>query len=82
VFFLVVPASVIASMLPVTLNGLGIRETVLITLLVAYGAPRAEVGAFAVLALLVATSFSLLGGVIYPFHRMSREDDRRVPVDT
>lgn len=81
VFFLVVPASVIASMLPVTLNGLGIRETVLVTLLVAYGAPRAEVGAFAVLALLVATAFALLGGLIYPFHRMSKEEGRRVPAD-
>ena len=68
-FFFIVPASVIAAMLPFTLNGLGVREGVLIGLLVSLGAPAEGAAAFALLALLVAVAFQLLGGVINAFYR-------------
>jgi len=82
VFFLIVPASVIASMLPFSLNGLGIREGVLVGLLAAYGSPPATAGAFAVLALLVSTAFALIGGLINPFYRVPGMEASRVPADT
>jgi uncharacterized protein (TIRG00374 family) len=79
-FFLVVPASVVAAMLPVSLNGLGIREGVLVGLLVACGAPLAESGAFAILALLVSTAFSLMGGIVYIAYRSPGK--RNAPVNS
>ena len=82
VFFLIVPASVVASMLPVSLNGLGLREGVLVALLVAVGAPAETAGAFAVLALLVSSAFALVGGVVYPFYNASRGEPGRVPLDS
>ncbi len=69
VYFLVIPAASIASMVPVTLNGLGVREGVTTGLLSAFGAPTATAGALALLALAVITGFALLGGVFYAFYR-------------
>jgi uncharacterized membrane protein YbhN (UPF0104 family) len=68
-FFFIVPASVIAAMLPVSLNGLGLREGTLIGLLTAQGASAATSGAFAFLALAVSLFFSLIGGVVYLCYR-------------
>lgn len=82
VFFLIVPASVVASMLPISLNGLGLREGVLVGLLVSVGAPPDTAGAFAVLALLVSTAFALIGGVINPFYNAPRGETDRVPSDS
>ena len=82
VFFLVVPASVIVALLPITLNGLGLREGVLVGLLVSAGAPAAGAGAFALLALLVTSSFALIGGIINPFSAPQRVETTRVPLDT
>lgn len=76
VLFLVVPASVLMSMLPVSINGLGVREGVLVGLLTAQGAPPATAGAFAVLALLVSTAFALAGGIVYPFYRAVEPEAR------
>ena len=69
VYFLVIPAASVASMLPVTLNGLSVREGVTPGLLSAFGAPTATAGALALLALAVITGFALLGGVFYAFYR-------------
>ncbi len=69
VYFLVVPAAAVAAMLPVTLNGLGIRESVMAGLLSAFGAPSATAGAMALLGLAVITSFALVGGLFYVFYR-------------
>lgn len=68
-FFFVVPASVIVAMLPLSLNGLGLREGTLIGLVTAHGAPIAASGAFALLALAVSTFYSLIGGVVYLGYR-------------
>lgn len=65
-YFLVVPISVVAAMLPVTINGLGVREGVLVGLLVAHGGDAGRAGAFALAALFLTTIFSLIGAAIYP----------------
>ncbi len=74
VYFLVVPAAAVAAMLPVTLNGLGVRESVMAGLLSMFGAPRATAGAMALLGLAVITSFALVGGVFYAFYRSPGSD--------
>jgi uncharacterized membrane protein YbhN (UPF0104 family) len=70
VYFLVVPAATVAAMLPVTLNGLGVRESVMAGLFSMFGAPRATAGAIALLGLAVITSFALIGGLFYVFYRL------------
>ena len=70
VLFLVAgPVAKMASMIPVTLNGLGVREGVFVALLVAYGADPERAGAMALFALLVSLVFSLGGGLLFPFYR-------------
>lgn len=68
-FFLVVPAASVAAMLPVSLNGLGVREGVFVALLAAIGAPANLAASCALLALIVSTAFSAIGGVVYPFYQ-------------
>jgi hypothetical protein len=77
VYFLVVPASVLAAMLPVTLNGLGIREGTMVALLVLFGAPPADAGAMVLLALAVSMGFSAIGGLLYPFYSATSGDAGR-----
>ncbi len=77
-FFLIVPASVVASMLPVSLNGLGIREGVLVALTAARGAGIADAGGFALLALLLSTIFAVIGGALYAGGALTRIGGRRV----
>ena len=72
-FFVVVPIAVVASMLPVSLNGLGVREGTFVTLLYQQGVPLPTAGAFALLALAVATLFSVAGGVLYAFWSPARK---------
>jgi uncharacterized protein (TIRG00374 family) len=67
VFFVIIPVAIVVAMLPISLNGLGIRETALVVLLVGQGLDEAQVGAFALLALAVSTVFALIGGIIYIF---------------
>lgn len=70
-FFLVVPVAVVASMIPVSVNGLGVREGVLVGLLSTIGGDPATLGAYVVVALVVSTLLSCVGGVLYPFYRPS-----------
>jgi len=73
VFFLVMPATVIVSMLPISIGGLGVREVTLVGMLTACGAPADQAGACAMVALAVGTTFALLGGLVYPFYRVPEE---------
>ncbi len=66
-FFVIIPVSTVIAMLPISLNGLGVRETALIALLVRQGVDETQVGAFAILALAISTAFSLIGGIVYIF---------------
>lgn len=69
VYFLVTPIAELVGMLPVTLNGLGVREGALVALFGACGAPPAVAGAVALLGLVIYNGFALLGGVVYTFYR-------------
>lgn len=74
-FFVIIPVTIVVAMLPISLNGLGVRETTLIALLVHQGIDETQVGAFAILALAISTAFSLVGGIIYIFWRPRHTSD-------
>ncbi len=77
-FFLIVPASVVASMIPISLNGLGVREGVLVALATVRGAGAADAGGFALLALLLSTLFAGIGGILYAVGMLGRIGGRSV----
>jgi uncharacterized protein (TIRG00374 family) len=55
----------VATALPVTLNGLGVREAAYVWALTSYGTGRADAVAFALLVLVVNLCASAVGGLIY-----------------
>ncbi|MEB3206945.1 MAG: lysylphosphatidylglycerol synthase transmembrane domain-containing protein [Vampirovibrionales bacterium] len=59
-------AASIASLLPFSLNGLGVREGVLVLVLTLYGVDRSSAVALSVSSMSVSTLTSLLGGVFWP----------------
>ena len=81
-FFLIVPVAVIVAMLPVTLNGLGLREGAMTGLMLLYGASPDHVGAFVVLSLALATLFALLGGLLHLLYRPPWERQERLGTPT
>lgn len=74
-FFLIVPVALLTSAMPVTLNGLGVREGAFVALLAGAGVPPAEAGAAALLALAFNTAFALAGGLIYLGYRPFKTDE-------
>jgi glycosyltransferase 2 family protein len=66
---IVVPISVFVAMLPVSVNGLGLREGALVGMLALFGVDVAQGAVFAVLTLAVSSLYSLVGGLILLFRR-------------
>jgi glycosyltransferase 2 family protein len=64
-FFIFVPLADILSVLPITLNGMGIREGCYVFFLNLGGVDTSTALAFSLLCLVVVWSVSLLGGVVY-----------------
>jgi glycosyltransferase 2 family protein len=65
IYFAVVPISFIAAALPISLGGLGVREGVLVSLLVAAGADKQAAVALAVLFLIVLWTSVLPGLLLF-----------------
>jgi uncharacterized protein (TIRG00374 family) len=74
VYCVLVPAVMMFAAIPITLNGLGIREAGFVELLVAQGVSREEATVFAFLAFLGTLGFALAGGILFIAER------RRPPV--
>jgi uncharacterized protein (TIRG00374 family) len=64
-----VPLIALAGMIPVTVNGLGVREALYILLFGQLGAPTELAVSLALLFLAVTFVASLPGGLVYTFHR-------------
>lgn len=68
-FFLLVPIITGAAMIPLSLNGLGIREGVSVFLFSRLSITNAQALSLSLLMLLVGLLTGLVGGLIYPFFR-------------
>jgi hypothetical protein len=64
-YFVIVPAVMLAASLPITLNGLGLRELGFVAFLGAQGVPAATAAVFALLAFLGPLVFAILGGILF-----------------
>lgn len=70
-FFLVVPALALVLLIPVSINGIGLRENGLLALLVPLGVGAPEVVALAWVDYAIQLGWGAAGGVVYVFHRRS-----------
>jgi hypothetical protein len=69
-FFLIVPLALYIMMVPVTVNGIGVRESVLTLLFAAYGIGSAEAIAYAWLVYLGVIILGITGAVVYALRRL------------
>lgn len=70
-FFLIVPLALYIMMVPVTVNGIGLRETVFALFFAAYGIGNATAVAYAWFAYLGTVMLGLTGGVVYALRRVN-----------
>ncbi len=75
--FTVIPLSILVMMLPITINGIGLREGVFVFFLGAYGVDAIEAVAFAWVALGFIILQGALGGIVFAFRGESRVYGRR-----
>jgi uncharacterized protein (TIRG00374 family) len=82
-FFLFVPLLAVIVSLPISLNGIGVREGAGVVLFGLIGVPRTEAFSLQFTTYLVAVAVSLLGGVVFlvrlPHRRAASRSDRRLP---
>ena len=71
-----VPATLIAGLFPLTVNGLGVREGVMVGVLVAGGAAAASAGALAVMLDLQCAPFALVGAGLWAVRPFTARDGR------
>lgn len=69
-FLLIVPLALYITMVPITVNGIGLRENVLALFLSVYGIGSADAIAYAWLVYLGGLIQGLLGGVVYALRRV------------
>jgi uncharacterized membrane protein YbhN (UPF0104 family) len=72
--FLFVPLLYLAVLLPLSLNGIGIRESVFVIFSASWGISSADAVAFSLTVFTLNLAGSLVGGIIYWFDRPTRDD--------
>ena len=78
-FFVLVPFTSIAAMLPVTISGLGLREGAWVLLLAAYGVSSADAVAYSLLYFAAFVVVGLFGGLIFGYAGLDRPARKEVP---
>ena len=70
-YFIIIPLATLITMLPLSINGIGIRENAFVFLfgIYGYGIDRAEAVAFAWLAYGITIIQGLIGGIIYALRK-------------
>ncbi len=68
-FFLTIPLITILMMIPVSINGIGIRENAFVFFFSIYGVMKAEAIAIAWMNFTIAISMGVIGGIVYAFRR-------------
>jgi uncharacterized membrane protein YbhN (UPF0104 family) len=64
-YFILIPPIAVATMIPVSLNGLGVREGAFVFFLAQVGVPEAQALSLALLWLGVLIASSLIGGLVW-----------------
>lgn len=72
-YMLIIPVANVVLLLPITINGVGLREGVFVLLLAAFGVSPATSIAFAWASFVLFTLYGLLGGVVYAVRKDARQ---------
>lgn len=70
-FFVIVPIAIFIMMVPISINGIGVRESVFAFFLAAYGVGQSEAVAFAWTIYGLILLQGVLGGLVFAFRRWS-----------
>lgn len=72
-YFIAIPIALVLMAVPISINGIGIRENAFAFLFGAYGVSAAEAVALAWLALAIGLAHGALGGIVYTTRRRAAE---------
>lgn len=78
-FFFLVPVAVLVMTLPISINGIGVREHVFVLLLARYGVSKSEAIAFSWLAYVVVLLVGLAGGILLATRKEGRRRTEAAP---
>ncbi len=68
-FFLIIPLTLFVMLLPISINGIGLRESIFVLILAPWGVEKPEALALAWLAYGCLVGQGLLGGAVYAFRK-------------
>jgi hypothetical protein len=68
-FFLIIPLAIFIMMVPISINGIGLRETAFVVFLGAFGVTQPEAVAFAWVGFGITFLQGVLGGVVYALRK-------------
>jgi uncharacterized protein (TIRG00374 family) len=63
--FIIIPVAIVVMMIPVSINAIGIRELIFVTMLGFYGVSNADALAFAWMSFVLITILGVLGGIVF-----------------
>jgi hypothetical protein len=69
VYFFVIPLATVVMLVPISINGIGIREGIFALLLGGYGVAQADAVALSLLAFATFFTHGVLGGLVFAFTR-------------
>jgi glycosyltransferase 2 family protein len=81
-FLILVPVITLISMIPISINGMGLRETAFLSLFGAIGVPNASCIALGLLSSIVLIVSSLPGGIVYLFFRNKADMQQMAVLET
>ena len=67
--FIIIPVAIVVMMIPVSINAIGIREAIFVTMFAFYGVSNADALAFAWMSFVLITVLGLLGGIVFMLRR-------------
>lgn len=63
--FIIVPVAIVVMMIPVSINAIGIREAIFVTMFGLYGVSNADALAFAWMSFVLITILGVIGGIVF-----------------
>jgi uncharacterized protein (TIRG00374 family) len=72
--FIIIPVAIVVMMIPVSINAIGIRELIFVTMFGFYGVNNADALAFAWMSFVLITILGVLGGIVFMLRKKVTKD--------
>ncbi|HDP97799.1 MAG TPA: flippase-like domain-containing protein [bacterium] len=80
-FWVIIPIALFVQMIPLSINGIGIRENLYVFFLGLYGATTASAIAFSWIAYAMILALGVFGGILYIFRKEDKVDSKIIMED-